>query len=185
MKPCNTMGLPNFWDTRSVQNVGYKMESSSARIVIAAECSNARHASCQFTKTFPYIALCSNHLTGKSQLMKPFVSIGMEIFSRRTASATWDFAINLAIQVRRAHVLSLVPPTSLSSISPDFIQSPSIIVIAKKSPYQPGGSCCVKGGFQQLSQDLKLILTFECLKTFHELMLQGKTNLYDFYHMLV
>ena len=27
--------------------------------------------------------------------------------------------------------------------------------------------------------------TFECLETFHELTLQGKTNLYDFYHAVL
>ena len=29
------------------------------------------------------------------------------------------------------------------------------------------------------------IFTFECLDTFHELTLQGKTTLYDFYHVLL
>ena len=29
------------------------------------------------------------------------------------------------------------------------------------------------------------VFTFECLDTFHELTLQGNTNLYDFYHMLL
>lgn len=29
------------------------------------------------------------------------------------------------------------------------------------------------------------VFTFECLDTFHELTLQGKTNLYDFYHTLL
>lgn len=28
------------------------------------------------------------------------------------------------------------------------------------------------------------VFTFECLETFHELTLQGKTNLYDYYHTL-
>lgn len=29
------------------------------------------------------------------------------------------------------------------------------------------------------------VFTFECLETFHELTLQGKTTLYDFYHVLL
>lgn len=29
------------------------------------------------------------------------------------------------------------------------------------------------------------VFTFECLDTFHELTLQGKTTLYDFYHVLL
>ena len=29
------------------------------------------------------------------------------------------------------------------------------------------------------------VFTFECLETFHELTLQGKTNLYDYYHTLL
>ena len=29
------------------------------------------------------------------------------------------------------------------------------------------------------------VFTFDCLETFHELTLQGKTNLYDYYHTLL
>jgi hypothetical protein len=29
------------------------------------------------------------------------------------------------------------------------------------------------------------VFTFDCLETFHELTLQGKTSLYDYYHTLL
>lgn len=32
---------------------------------------------------------------------------------------------------------------------------------------------------------LQTVFAFKCLKTFHELTLQGKTNLYDYYHTLL
>ena len=31
----------------------------------------------------------------------------------------------------------------------------------------------------------QMVFTFDCLETFHELTLQGKTNLYDYYHTLL
>jgi hypothetical protein len=31
----------------------------------------------------------------------------------------------------------------------------------------------------------KTAFTFDCLDTFHELTLQGKTPVYDFYHMIL
>ena len=30
-----------------------------------------------------------------------------------------------------------------------------------------------------------MVFTFDCLETFHKLTLQGKTNLYDYYHTLL
>lgn len=42
-----------------------------------------------------------------------------------------------------------------------------------------------KGWFPATLDRPQSVITFDCLSTFHESTLQGKGNLYDFYHMLL
>lgn len=42
-----------------------------------------------------------------------------------------------------------------------------------------------KGWFPATTVRPQTVFTFECLDTFHELTLQSKTTLYDFYHVLL
>jgi hypothetical protein len=42
-----------------------------------------------------------------------------------------------------------------------------------------------EGWFPATLSRPQTVFTFECLETFHELTLQGKTNLYDYYHTLL
>lgn len=42
-----------------------------------------------------------------------------------------------------------------------------------------------KQWFPATSARPQTVVTFECLDTFHELTLQGKVNLFDFYHTLI
>ena len=39
--------------------------------------------------------------------------------------------------------------------------------------------------FPAMLSCLQTVFSFDCLETFHELTLQGKTNLYDYYHTLL
>lgn len=42
-----------------------------------------------------------------------------------------------------------------------------------------------KGWFPATTARPQTVFTFECLDTFHELTLQSKTTLYDFYHVIL
>lgn len=42
-----------------------------------------------------------------------------------------------------------------------------------------------EGWFPATLSRPQTVFTFECLEFFHELTLQGKTSLYDFYHTLI
>jgi hypothetical protein len=42
-----------------------------------------------------------------------------------------------------------------------------------------------EGWFPATLSRPQTVFTFECLETFHELTLQGKTSLYDFYYTLI
>ena len=42
-----------------------------------------------------------------------------------------------------------------------------------------------EGWFPATLSRPQTVFTFDCLEQFHELMLQGKTNLYDYYHTLL
>ena len=42
-----------------------------------------------------------------------------------------------------------------------------------------------RGWFPATLDRPRTAFTFDCLETFHELTLQGKVNLYDFYHTIL
>ena len=52
-------------------------------------------------------------------------------------------------------------------------------------PLSPWHQLLHEGWFPATLSRPQTVFTFECLKTFHELTLQGKTSLYDYYHILL
>lgn len=188
MKPYDTMGLPNFWDTGNVHNVGYKMESSSVGIVLAAECSSARRASCQSTVTFPYIAL-------RCVAFKPpdWKKSADQIICQRWNGSFFekDSLCNLGLRYQLGHSSSPCPcphPGPANFIVFDLFGFHSVSIDycqCQEEPLPVWRQLLREGWFPATLARPQTVFTFECLETFHELTLQGKTNLYDYYHMLV